>query len=91
METQPASVPDVHAFMLMFMLVLINQGTRPDHLMLGFMLPTAFLSMWISNAATSAMMVAAITTLCLLSNIKGAHHTSCPFRACARQVGRLLL
>ena len=64
---------------LMFMLVLINQGTRPDHLMLGFMLPTAFLSMWISNAATSAMMVAAITTLCLLSHIKGAHHTSCPF------------
>ena len=25
--------------------------------MLGFMLPTAFLSMWISNAATAAMMV----------------------------------
>jgi len=32
-------------------------GTRPAFLMLGFMLPTAFLSMWISNAATSAMMV----------------------------------
>lgn len=32
-------------------------GTSPARLMLGFMLPTAFLSMWISNAATSAMMV----------------------------------
>ena len=37
-----------------------TQGTRPAYLMLGFMLPTAFLSMWISNAATSAMMVRVI-------------------------------
>ncbi len=31
-------------------------GTRPDRLVLGFMCATAFLSMWISNTATTAMM-----------------------------------
>lgn len=32
-------------------------GTSPDRLILGFMLATAFLSMWISNTATAAMML----------------------------------
>jgi sodium-dependent dicarboxylate transporter 2/3/5 len=32
-------------------------GTRPERLVLGFMLATGFLSMWISNTATAAMMV----------------------------------
>lgn len=32
-------------------------GTSPDRLVLGFMLATAFLSMWISNTATAAMML----------------------------------
>ena len=31
-------------------------GTRPRRLVLGFMLASAFLSMWISNTATTAMM-----------------------------------
>lgn len=31
-------------------------GTRPHRLVLGFMLAAAFLSMWISNTATTAMM-----------------------------------
>ena len=31
-------------------------GTRPNRLVLGFMLAAAFLSMWISNTATTAMM-----------------------------------
>ena len=31
-------------------------GTSPRLLMLGIMTPTAFLSMWISNTATTAMM-----------------------------------
>jgi len=36
---------------------LLLAGTSPSRIMLGFIIPTAFLSMWISNAATAAMMV----------------------------------
>lgn len=36
---------------------LLSIGTSPRRLMLGFMLPTCFLSMWISNTATTAMMI----------------------------------
>uniref|UniRef100_A0A8C6ZIH6 Solute carrier family 13 member 5 n=1 Tax=Nothoprocta perdicaria TaxID=30464 RepID=A0A8C6ZIH6_NOTPE len=37
--------------------VLLILGVKPAFLMLGFMGVTAFLSMWISNTATTAMMV----------------------------------
>uniref|UniRef100_A0A8B9FVU4 Solute carrier family 13 member 2 n=1 Tax=Amazona collaria TaxID=241587 RepID=A0A8B9FVU4_9PSIT len=37
--------------------VLLITGVRPALLLLGFMAVTAFLSMWISNTATAAMMV----------------------------------
>ena len=37
--------------------VLLWVGVRPRRLLLGFMVATAFLSMWISNTATTMMMV----------------------------------
>lgn len=49
-------------------------GKSPYFIMLGFMLATAFLSMWMSNTATTAMMIAMV--LPLLKQIK---ETS-PFR-----------
>lgn len=42
-------------------------GLRPDRLILGFMLATALLSMWVSNTATAAMMLpVCISTVALL-------------------------
>lgn len=38
------------------LLVLLAVGTQPRRLMLGFMVTTAFISMWITNTATTAMM-----------------------------------
>jgi len=32
-------------------------GTKPNGIILGFMLATAFISMWISNTATTVMML----------------------------------
>ncbi|KFQ24480.1 Solute carrier family 13 member 2, partial [Merops nubicus] len=37
--------------------VLLITGVRPALLLMGFMVVTAFLSMWISNTATTAMMI----------------------------------
>lgn len=37
--------------------LLRRVGSRPDHLVAGFMLASAFLSMWLSNTATTIMML----------------------------------
>merc|ERR1712165_276072 len=37
--------------------IMMMIGTNPRNLLLGFMLTTGFLSMWISNTATTAMMI----------------------------------
>ena len=39
------------------LLVVRAFGTRPDYLIAGFMLATAILSMWVSNTATTVMML----------------------------------
>jgi sodium-dependent dicarboxylate transporter 2/3/5 len=40
----------------MALAIMASVGSSPGRLVLGFMLATAFLSMWISNTATAAMM-----------------------------------
>ena len=37
--------------------IILRVGSRPDRLVLGFMAASAFLSMWISNTATTVMML----------------------------------
>lgn len=37
--------------------IMASVGTSPNRLVLGFMIATAFISMWISNTATAAMML----------------------------------
>jgi sodium-dependent dicarboxylate transporter 2/3/5 len=37
--------------------VVLAMGTRPPRLIFGFMVATAFLSMWVSNTATAVMMM----------------------------------
>lgn len=45
--------------------VLLFFGIKPRNLLLGFMAASAFLSMWISNTATTMMMVPIVTALIL--------------------------
>jgi sodium-dependent dicarboxylate transporter 2/3/5 len=47
-------------------------GTRPTHLVGGFMVITAVLSMWVSNTATTIMMLPIATSIIDLAHRKGA-------------------
>ena len=51
----PGYIPGLHKRLALRALMM--SGTSPASIMLGFMCVTAFMSMWISNAATTAMMV----------------------------------
>lgn len=39
------------------LMILVRTGDRPDAIVFGFMLATALLSMWVSNSATTLMMI----------------------------------
>ena len=43
--------------------ILMLFGRKPSHILLGFMVTTAFLSMWISNTATAMMMVPVVMSI----------------------------
>nr|WP_300340037.1 DASS family sodium-coupled anion symporter [Actinomyces sp.] len=49
------------------LLTVLAVGTRPKMLVLGFMLATGFLSMWVSNTATAVMMLPIGTSILLLT------------------------
>ncbi|NWU88241.1 S13A2 protein, partial [Onychorhynchus coronatus] len=51
------AIENWHLHRRMALNVLLITGVRPALLLMGFMVVTAFLSMWISNTATTAMMV----------------------------------
>jgi sodium-dependent dicarboxylate transporter 2/3/5 len=71
--TAPYADPNIFLFMGGFMIALAMQrwdlhkriallvvravGTKPNRLIAGFMIATAFISMWVSNTATTVMML----------------------------------
>ncbi len=64
--------------------IITGMGGGPQRIVLGFMLATAFLSMWISNTATTMMMApVAMAVIARLKDDLGSHRT--------RQFGTALL
>ncbi len=51
--------------------ILSVVGTRPANLILGFMVATAFISMWVSNSATVVMMLPMATSVMALARGSG--------------------
>src|SRR5690606_26960967 len=48
------------------LLTVLLVGTRPSRLIAGFMIATAFLSLWISNTATTVLMLPIATSVAAL-------------------------
>ncbi|TMS37742.1 hypothetical protein L596_004614 [Steinernema carpocapsae] len=55
--------------------ILVSSGSNPRWLMLGFQIATALLSMWISNTATTAMMVP--IALAVINELESINSQSC--------------
>ncbi|XP_067655896.1 Na(+)/citrate cotransporter-like [Haliotis asinina] len=55
---------------------LLLMGSHPKWLMLGFMLPTWFLSMWVNNTSATAMMIPIVDAV--LVQLRSSNHTSDP-------------
>ena len=55
--------------------IIMTVGTSQARLMLGFMLTTMFLSMWISNTATTAMMLPIVDAVAEAINSKVNNQT----------------
>jgi sodium-dependent dicarboxylate transporter 2/3/5 len=63
--------------------ILRVAGTRPGPLIFGFMVATAFLSMWVSNTATVVMMLPMATAVIAMAGVPDdqpptAHHQAFP-------------
>jgi len=59
------------------LMILANFGSKPSSLIGGFMVAAAFLSMWVSNTATTLMMVP--IALSLADTVVGDDHPRHPF------------
>lgn len=56
------------------LLVVLAVGTRPKQLVLGFMVATGFMSMWVSNTATAVVMLPiGVSVLALTAERVGGH------------------
>ena len=58
--------------------IIMMVGTSQARLMLGFMFTTMFLSMWISNTATTAMMLPIVDAVAEAINVKHAEQQLAP-------------
>lgn len=65
----------------MALTILRVVGTRPANLILGFMIATAFISMWVSNTATVVMMLPMATSVIALARGKDDESSRTPGRA----------
>ncbi len=54
--------------------MVLKIGTDPSHTILGFMVATAFISMWISNTATAVMMTPVAIAVAAQSEGREGHH-----------------